>query len=121
MTAHELKTLPAEFQAIEDGDKTFAIRWDDRGYQKGDKLGLREWDPHRTCECRENSRDHAEDCPRYTGRWITADVGYVVAQTLSFGSRRGFSGAGYVVMSLILTGASNAELAAELAEAEAGA
>lgn len=40
---HELKTLPVFFQAIVDGRKTFEVRRNDRGFEPGDKLFLREW------------------------------------------------------------------------------
>jgi ASC-1-like (ASCH) protein len=40
MTTHELKTDPAEFDAIADGLKTFEIRYNDRNYKVGDQLIL---------------------------------------------------------------------------------
>ena len=42
---HDLKCWPPFFQAISDGDKTFEVRKNDRGFQKGDHLILREWNP----------------------------------------------------------------------------
>ena len=74
---HELKCWPPQFQAVWDGDKTFEIRYDDRGFQKGDRVGLREWDPDRVCSCRDTAKSHADSCPRYTGRWLSAEIGYV--------------------------------------------
>lgn len=41
---HSLKTWPEYFQAIDSGLKTFEIRRDDREYNVGDLLNLREWD-----------------------------------------------------------------------------
>jgi hypothetical protein len=37
---HTLKTLPAYWDAVERGEKTFEVRRDDRGFQKGDELQL---------------------------------------------------------------------------------
>lgn len=42
---YELKTWPAFFQLTWVGEKTFEYRKDDRGFQVGDVLRLREWDP----------------------------------------------------------------------------
>lgn len=43
MTTHDLKILPEYFAAVAGGQKTFELRLDDRGYQTGDTLHLREW------------------------------------------------------------------------------
>jgi ASC-1-like (ASCH) protein len=37
---HELKCLPVYFDAIKRGEKTFDVRRDDRGFQKGDTVRL---------------------------------------------------------------------------------
>lgn len=81
---HELKCWLPFFQAILDGDKTFEVRKNDRGFQKGDVLRLREFDP---------TAKYLTDGGRYTGR----DFPMVVAYVLS-----GFDGIedGYVVMGL---------------------
>jgi len=42
---HELKIYPQYYRAVECGDKTFEVRLNDRGYQKGDTVILREFDP----------------------------------------------------------------------------
>jgi hypothetical protein len=43
MTTHELKTIEPYFSAVFDGRKTFELRRDDRGFEAGDVLVLREW------------------------------------------------------------------------------
>lgn len=45
MTVHNVKCWPNYFDAIERGDKTFDVRRDDRGYQRGDTLVLEKFDP----------------------------------------------------------------------------
>lgn len=42
-TLHELKTWTGPFKDIKAGRKTFEYRRDDRGYEAGDDLLLREW------------------------------------------------------------------------------
>lgn len=37
---HVLKTLPQYWDAVQRGDKTFEVRRDDRGFQKGDIVEL---------------------------------------------------------------------------------
>jgi len=90
---HELKTLPAYFERVADGSKTFEIRRNDRGFQAGDTLHLREYNP---------AGDH-DKCPddqcqtkRYTGREAFRKVGFVAAGTL-FGLELGE----HVVLSLV--------------------
>lgn len=99
MIFHELKAWPSYFRPVWDGEKTFEIRFDDRGFQRGDLVNLREWDRGLGCDCR--STHHADDCARYTGRRITAEIGFVTASTAPRGQQRGFEGRGYVVFSLI--------------------
>lgn len=40
---HRLKTLPDYYEAVKRGDKTFEVRRDDRGFQKGDVLVLEKY------------------------------------------------------------------------------
>lgn len=42
---HDLKTWPAYFRAVKNGDKPFEMRLADRDYNTGDVLHLREWNP----------------------------------------------------------------------------
>ena len=44
MRKHELKTWPVYFQEVYAGLKTFVVRFNDRNYQVGDLLELKEWD-----------------------------------------------------------------------------
>lgn len=99
MTAHLLKTWPSYFQAVWTGEKTFDIRYDDRAYQRGDTVVLREWDHHWPCECGD-TKTHRPDCEKYSGREIRARIGYVGAFTPARGQQRGFNGSGYLVLSL---------------------
>lgn len=43
MAEHELKVVPPYFDALVSGSKTFEVRKNDRAYQAGDVLRLREW------------------------------------------------------------------------------
>ena len=42
---HELKIWPQYYARVADGSKTFEVRDNDRGFQPGDTVVLREWDP----------------------------------------------------------------------------
>lgn len=46
MTIHDLKCHPQHFQCVFNGSKQFELRLNDRNYQIGDDLLLREWDPN---------------------------------------------------------------------------
>lgn len=74
---HELKIAPAYFEAVISGRKTFEIRKDDRGYQAGDTVTLREWD---------------DSFRKHTTRTHSATIGYVTAYEQQ---------PGYVVFSLL--------------------
>jgi hypothetical protein len=73
---HELKTHPEPFQGVVDGVKHFEFRLDDRvpRYELGDRLLLREYDPHRM---------------DYTGRSHLVVVTYVLRGP-AFGIPEGF-------------------------------
>ena len=58
---HELKILPKYFEAVKDGRKTFEIRYNDRSFQVGDILILKEWHEG-----------------KYTGRKIQKIVTYIL-------------------------------------------
>jgi hypothetical protein len=99
MIEHELKSWPAFFQAIVDGRKNFEVRYDDRGFQAGDTVRLREFDP----ELRPTGLSIPERC--YTGREITAHIGYVlhaIPHPIGHGLHQaGHNLEGYVVFSLL--------------------
>lgn len=59
---HELKCWPGPFEGVATGRKTFEVRRDDRGFDVGDELWLRCWDPV--------TRE-------YTGREVTRRVVWV--------------------------------------------
>jgi ASC-1-like (ASCH) protein len=59
---HELKTEPPYFQAVLDGRKKFEIRKNDRDFQVGDKLILKEYDA---------------DVHVFTGRKVEVTVTYM--------------------------------------------
>lgn len=42
---HELKIWPQYYCRVADGSKTFEVRKNDRGFQPGDDVVLREYDP----------------------------------------------------------------------------
>lgn len=45
MKMHTVKCETEWLDAVIAGDKTFELRYDDRGYEVGDYLALEEWDP----------------------------------------------------------------------------
>lgn len=78
---HELKVLPAFFTAVSQGTKTFELRKDDRGFEVGDRLRLREWDGE------------------YSGRSINCKVTFIL---------RDFPGLepSYVILNILVEGGS---------------
>lgn len=82
--SHSLKTWPEYFEAILSGAKTFEFRKNDRNFQVGDTLRLREYSP---------------GPDEYTGREVDRLVTYMLSgddfTPCTIGLR-----AGYVVMSL---------------------
>lgn len=91
MATHELKTWPLYFERVATGEKTFEVRKaDDRNFQAGDVLHLREWNPTAF------AAGAIPTAGEYTGRELEAPVLYVLAAAPGLqGIARGF-----VVMSL---------------------
>ena len=73
---HDLKILPEYFQAVKSGEKTFEVRYNDRNFQKGDMLHLREWDGN-----------------GYTGESIFVEVTYIL-------NDHSYCKEGYVIMAI---------------------
>jgi hypothetical protein len=61
---HYLKINSPFFSAVDRGDKKFEVRFDDRGYQKGDIVVLSEIDA---------------ETMEYSGRALTAEITYVTS------------------------------------------
>lgn len=66
MATHQLKVIPPYFDEVASGRKTFEVRKNDRAYQRGDILELREWHPDQTSTY--------NPCP-YCGHW-RSEVGH---------------------------------------------
>ena len=79
---HELKILPLYFEAVARREKTFEIRVNDRNFNVGDTLLLKEW-------------EHGN----YTGREISRYVNYIYYGDGTFGIPDGI-----VIMNLKLSG-----------------
>ncbi len=79
MAEHVLKVWPEYFEAMASGKKTFEIRKNDRGFQCGDTLTLREYVP---------------GSDEYTGFAVKRTVSYVLSgddpMGFAFGLRPGF-------------------------------
>jgi hypothetical protein len=67
---HNLKTWPVLFADVVSGAKTFEVRIDDRGYQVGDILCLKEYKPNLT--------DKGVEGGVYTGGEINVRVMYTI-------------------------------------------
>ncbi len=83
---HELKCLPAYFDAVASGEKPFEVRRDDRGFQRGDLIALREFVPFKP-------GPHTPIPPPeggyYTGRRAQRQITYVLTGG-QFGIEPGF-------------------------------
>jgi hypothetical protein len=88
MTEHDLKTWPEYFQAIVEGKKPFEYRLNDRDYQVGDVLHLREFVPP-------TDPENLQDVAYYTGRTLKRTVTYILDDKLGPTMK-----AGFVVMGL---------------------
>lgn len=74
---YELKILPEYFEAVANETKTFEVRKNDRNFQVGDKLILKEW---------------VND--KYTGNTLEKNVTYILDDS------SGYVLEGYVIMGI---------------------
>lgn len=79
MTEHILKIAPEYFKAVENGSKTFEIRFNDRNFKHGDWVILKEY---------------IKEQDEYTGDVLTRKIGFIT----NFAQIEG-----YVVFSLLTT------------------
>ncbi len=92
---HELKTLPVYWDAVQRGEKTFEVRRDDRGFQKGDIVELIRHNG-RQVAYRDDVPDRVGDGGRYDPDTytLTREIAYILT-----GGQFGIE-PGYVVMAL---------------------
>ena len=70
---HELKILPTYFTDVTIGQKPFELRKDDRDYNVGDTIKLKEWDG-----------------VKYTGRFFFRTISYLLRNCPEYGLKEGF-------------------------------
>lgn len=68
---HELKIEPRFYARVADGSKTFEIRDNDRGFQFGDAVILREWDPEPVNATSDSPKGYTDSKP------LEFRVGYI--------------------------------------------
>ena len=70
---HEVKIRPEYYEAVLNGTKNFELRKDDRGYQVGDIVILKEWDGE-----------------TYTGRDLALKIKYILRNCPEYGLMAGY-------------------------------
>lgn len=73
VNVHELKILQKYYKHVLSGEKKFEIRKDDRDYDVGDIILLREWDGE-----------------SYTGRQVYKRITYILRDAEKFGLKKGY-------------------------------
>jgi hypothetical protein len=91
MAEHELKIWPQFFVPVSEGRANFQFRKNDRDYQEGDLLRLREWEPPVPGEA------HFDEDFHYTGREVLVKVNYIM-RVFDFGEWPPPVPADYVIM-----------------------
>lgn len=79
---HELKIWPQYFCRVKDGSKTFEVRKNDRGFQPGDEVNLREWDPQLVEKS--GAPEYLSALHSLSSRTHQAPFGYTLSQPLKF-------------------------------------
>ncbi|WP_018592603.1 ASCH/PUA domain-containing protein [Terrisporobacter glycolicus] len=74
MRIHELKILPKYFERVIKGEKTFEIRKNDRDFQTGDEIELKEFD---------NIRNE------FSGRCVFGRISYIL-NSGEYGLKQGY-------------------------------
>jgi hypothetical protein len=99
---HLLKVVPPYFDSLVAGSKTFEVRRNDRAYQRGDVLRLREWHPHYTNSVHRCPEPGCGVWDSKSGHW--AEAGEVVLRRVTFvfagDPRFGGLEPGYVILGL---------------------
>lgn len=77
MTTHHLKCWPVYFDRLQDGTKTFEIRFNDRDYQTGDYLDIQEWKPRDDHGAPVGVSMTSREGGMYTGRTLAMQISYI--------------------------------------------
>lgn len=81
MATHDLKTIQPYFDDLASGRKTFEVRRNDRAFQAGDTVILREYNPRGNCSSRHDEPSGLlaiSDRCQYTGRTLRFVITYVL-------------------------------------------
>ncbi|RYF15753.1 MAG: DUF3850 domain-containing protein [Oxalobacteraceae bacterium] len=84
---HEVKSWPRLFAGLLDRTKRFELRRDDRGYEVGDFMRQREYDP---------------EAQTYTGRWIRSRITYKTSAENPCALSDGGLQPGFCILSIVI-------------------
>lgn len=68
---HELKIWPMYYERVRNGSKTFEIRENDRGFQSGDTVTLREFNPESINSATDSPKGYTDSPP------LKFKIGYI--------------------------------------------